>query len=147
MIPSFRPGIISSNRIRAAATADNTPNAVDWTIPTSTTATTNTSIGQQITGIDSSITLQLNLSGTGVATVSYGTNSTNSTPSTWTQIGSGAPFTGDTSTFSISNNQWVFFQFTRHVTCQNVTVTIKNVSNSNTTLDTFSFLFGLKAGC
>jgi len=122
---------------------DNTPNAVDWT-NISTGLGTIASIGQQITGIDSSIIIKLNATANGIATISYGTNTTNTTPSAWTQIGSGAPFSGDTSTFSVSNNQWLFFQFTRHAFNNLTTVTIINTTDNNTTLDTLTVNFTTK---
>jgi hypothetical protein len=58
MIPSFKPGIMSSNQIRAAGGGvDVTPNAVDWNdVVSSVSATTNT---VTITGINTAINLSV----------------------------------------------------------------------------------------
>lgn len=122
--------------------ADVTPDAVDWPDDIPYNLFTWTSIGQQIKNITSTINIRLNIpSNSGIATVSYGTNTTNSTPSTFTQIASGTPFSGDTSTFSVSNNDWLFFRFTRNRACRGGTITVTNTSDSNVTLDTFYFFW------
>jgi len=141
-------GLRGSAAYKISTGGDVTPDAVNWTDTTSTTGTA-TTIGQLITGISSSITLKLNISGNGVYTVLYGTNSTNSVPATFTTIGSGAPFTGDTSTFSVPNDTWLFFRFTRGSAglCILTTTTVVNTSDSNTTLDTFTIKIGSKTPC
>ena len=65
MIPSFKPGILSSNIIRAAGGggggSDVTPNAVNWIESTSNSLVA-TSNQQTITGINTTITLRIELS-------------------------------------------------------------------------------------
>jgi hypothetical protein len=58
MIPSFKPGILSSNRIRAVASADVTPSAIDWTDNSDSLTEIATGNGAQtISGINTSINL------------------------------------------------------------------------------------------
>lgn len=119
---------------------DVTPNAVNWSDYTTPTVTNITTNGQQITGISGTITLKLNVNTSNLTNISYGINSTNSTPSSFISIGSGYPFgPGDTSTFTVSNNDWLFFnyQFDYNYLCVLTTVSVINVSDGNTVLDTF----------
>jgi len=141
-------GLRGSAAYKISTGGDVTPDAVNWTDVSSTSGTA-TTIGQLITGISSSITLRLNVSGNGADTIQYGTNSTNSTPATFTTIGSGTPFTGNTSTFNISNNTWLFFRLLRGTQslCILTTVTVTNTSDSNATLDTFTVKMGSKIPC
>jgi hypothetical protein len=128
---------------------DNTPAAVDWTntsgvrpVKSSITVTT---IGQQITSISSSIDLTVtNSTSLRIGDLTYGVNSTNTTPSTFTSILSGSPITGTnsvSSTFSVSNNQWLFFRFIvgSSVGGYGAGTTTLTVTNSTelTTLDTW----------
>jgi hypothetical protein len=128
---------------------DNTPAAVDWTntsgvrpVKSSITVTT---IGQQITSISSSIDLTVtNSTSLRIGSLAYGVNSTNTTPSTFTGILSGSPITGTNSvstTFSVSNNQWLFFRFIvgSSVGGYGAGTTTLTVTNSTelTTLDTW----------
>lgn len=63
MIPSFKPGILSSNKIRASAgPADVTPNAVDWSDDTTVFWTSGTIVGtfdgaKTISGINTAINI------------------------------------------------------------------------------------------
>lgn len=119
---------------------DVTPNAVDWADKTQTTVTPNTTNGQQITGISGTITLKLNVDTNNLYGVEYGTNSTDSEPSSWTSITPTDPFgPGDTNTFTVSNNDWLFFRYTHQTStlCVLSTVSVINVSDGNTVLDTF----------
>lgn len=119
--------------------ASFTPNAVNWTDINTTTPAQNPTIGQQITGITSTITLKVNTVDSNLYGWHYGIESTNSTPSSWTYI----PFVngqdGDTVTFTVANNNWLFFMvtITYGVTCVYRTASIINVSDNNTVLDTF----------
>jgi hypothetical protein len=140
MIVPMTCGAIASYPQPVVAT-DFTPNAVNWTnIRINSNESNKISIGQQITGISSTINLFLNVANSQVSLVEYGINSTNTTPSTFTTIGSGSPFTGDTSEFSISNNDWVFFRFTKVAgsPTNTATITVKNASDGNGVLDTFT---------
>jgi hypothetical protein len=119
---------------------DVTPNAVNWSDNITTTVTNITTNGQQITGISGTITLKLNVNTSNLTNISYGINSTNSTPGSFISITSGYPFgPGDTSTFTVSNNDWLFFnyQFDYDYLCVLTTVSVINVSDGNTVLDTF----------
>jgi hypothetical protein len=119
---------------------DVTPNAVNWSDNITPTVTNIITNGQQITGISGTITLKLNVNTSNLTNISYGINSTNSTPSSFTSITSGYPFgPGDTSTFTVSNNDWLFFgcQFDYFYFCVLTTVSVINVSDGNTVLDTF----------
>lgn len=122
--------------------ADPVPDAVNWT-NVGQLSVPITTIGQQITGINGTITLKLNVSGgNSVSTASYGINSTNTTPGTFTDLNvQASPFLGDTDTFTVSNNDWLFFQFQRYTICSETTISVINVSDSNTVLDTFTIIF------
>ena len=127
--------------------ADVTPNAVNWSDDITTTVPNTTTNGQQITGISGTITLKLNVNTSNLTNISYGINSTNSTPSSFISIGSGYPFgPGDTSTFTVSNNDWLFFnyQFDYDYLCVLTTVSVINVSDGNTVLDTFQTRLNLR---
>lgn len=119
--------------------SDVTPNTVNWTDKTQTTITQNQTNGQQITGITNTITLKLNVDTNNLYAISYGINSTDSLPSSWTQISNADPFSGDTDTFTVSNNDWLFFQYTHQTSplCILSTVSVINVSDGNAVLDTF----------
>jgi hypothetical protein len=118
---------------------DVTPNAVNWTDKTQTTTPQNQTNGQQITGIGSTITLKLNVDTNNLYAIDYGINSTDSLPSSWTRISNTDPFSGDTDTFTVSNNDWLFFQYTHQTSplCVLSTVSVINVSDGNAVLDTF----------
>ena len=123
---------------------DVTPNAVNWSDDITTTVPSITTNGQQITGISGTITLKLNVNTSNLTQISYGINSTNSYPSSFTIITSGYPFgPGDTSTFTVSNNDWLFFDcyFDIDYLCVLTTVSVINVSDGNTVLDTFQTRF------
>jgi hypothetical protein len=117
-----------------------TPNAVNWSDNITTTVPDAITDGQQITGISGTITLKLNVNTSNLTNIYYGINSTNSTPSSFISIASGYPFgPGDTSSFTVSNNDWLFFayDFDYEYFCVLTTVSVINVSDGNTVLDTF----------
>lgn len=118
---------------------DVTPNAVDWSDFTTSSPAQNDTIGQQITGIASTITLKVNSVDGKLSGWHYGINSTNSTPSSWTYIPFASGGSGDTVTFTVANNDWLFFRLDvdYSVTCVYYTASIINVSDNNTVLDTF----------
>ena len=143
MIPSFKPGIMSSNRIRAAGGGvDVTPNAVDWANVGSLTTTIATTSMQQITGISQSITLRISWTTSGgTVTLGYSLNSTN----TYSQT---ASLTSSPTDITVSNNQWLGFRSSYVSGAGNVltTFTITNVSDNNTTLDTVVLTVGSGSG-
>ena len=142
MIPSFKPGIMSSNRIRAAVAADVTPNAVDWANVGSLTTTLATTSMQQITGISQSITLRISWTTSGgTVTLGYSLNSTN----TYSQT---ASLTSSPTDITVSNNQWLGFQssYVSGAGTVPTTFTITNVSDNNTTLDTVVVTVGSGGG-
>lgn len=116
-----------------------TPNPIDYPDSLQDTRTQRTTIGQQITGISSTITLKVNSADGYLYSWEYGINSTNSTPSSWTSIGITAGVGGDTSSFTVSNNDWLFFRY--YILTQDLctlrTATVINVSDSNAVLDTW----------
>lgn len=135
-------GLLSATGLGSMAVVtpvDVTPNAVDWADKTQTTVTWNTTNGQQITGISGTITLKLNVDTNNLYGVEYGTNSTDSEPSSWTYIPFSSGDSGDTATFTVSNNDWLFFRYTHQTStlCVLSTVSVINVSDGNTVLDTF----------
>jgi hypothetical protein len=126
---------------------DVTPNAVNWSDNITTTSAIVDTNGQQITGISGTITLKLNVDTNNLNALYYGINSTNSTPSSWTSITPTYPFGGgDTSTFTVSNNDWLFFQysFDYYNFCVLTTVSVINVSDANAVLDTFQVRLNLR---
>jgi archaellum component FlaF (FlaF/FlaG flagellin family) len=123
--------------------SDNTPNAVNWP---------NTSVTfskfqyqyfyqvQQISGITTSITLQIELSDVAFVELYYKVQSTSTVPA----LGS-PPLSNSylnilhNGTITISNNQHlVFVPIRSAVGTPTTTVTVKNTSDSNATLDTFT---------
>ena len=124
MIPSFKPGILSSNRIRAAGGgADVTPNAVNWNdVVSAVSATTNT---VTITGINTAINLSISGYSFGGFKVYINNNE----------------FTidDDPYTVSVSNNDEVYFVFSTSTGEETtISITVTNASDGNTVLDTFT---------
>ena len=139
MIPSFKPGIMSSNRIRAAGGgADVTPNAVNWINTGDGSITQATTSMLQITGISQSITIRISWTSTGSGgTFEYSLQSTN-VFGTATATLSSSP-----TDITVSPNQYLGFRLTAALLgTQTRSVTITNVSDSNTTLDTFVLTVG-----
>lgn len=138
------PSQHASRVARAAAGGgggDNTPNAVNWSNVSQTGAgKTNTYVysAQQITGIDTSITLQVVFSNTGFSALRYKIQSTSTVPAS-----NSAPLTNSyssashNSTITVSNNEYLVFA-SQGSSGQSTTVTVNNTSDSNATLDTFT---------
>jgi len=131
MIPSFKPGIVSSNQIRAASGPDVTPNAVNWTDAEGycLSVTSNT---QTISGINTTIDLIVTWthSGSGTALISqYSKNG-----------GAFTTFTSGT-TINMANNDTLQFNMAKPAATfyglESRTFTVKNSSDGNVTLDTF----------
>jgi len=139
-------GLLSATGLGSMAVVtpvDVTPNAVDWpSSPPNYSTPTVVTIGQQITGIANSITLKLNFDNPVMYYISYGTNTSNTEPSSWTTLHSGGNFSGDTTTFTVSNNDWLFFYMFMDYNlpyCSPVTISVINVSDGNAVLDTFTY--------
>ena len=120
--------------------ADNTPAAVNWSNCGEVSVkkrTTYVYSAQQITGISTSITLQVEFSNTGFTYLSYKIQSTSTVP------GSNDPpplggysNAAHNATITVSNNEYLVFCASGSV--GSTTVTVKNTSDSNATLDTFT---------
>lgn len=159
MIPSFKPGIMSSNRIRAAGGgADVTPNALSLS---------NFNAGQnraycgegltpfyinpigpgspiQISGISTTITLRVGVTESTDIAQEFQICTSNTT--SWnaaTQISQGnTSYTQKTSDITIDNNQYLLM---RWLVCasgpsniSSVTINIKNMSDGQVSLGTFT---------
>jgi hypothetical protein len=123
--------------------ADNTPNAVTWNdtfILFSKKAYGYAYSSSQISGISSSITLKVEFSDTAFPYFYYKVDNSVSPPAL------PSPPTSNSfinilhnGTFSVANNEYVRFCPIRSTTgTVSTTVTIKNVSDGNATLDTFT---------
>ena len=156
MIPSFKPGIMSSNRIRAAAGADVTPNAVNW--GNMTYISVNDAVEfreQQITGINQQITIRIKTTSSSADFIYYRVANTASSlgDGNVTDIGTfyyyadglADGFYFDTPqcvnttgfTLNVSNNQYVGFGVAYGRTTP-ITIQIVNTSDGNAVLDTFT---------
>ena len=126
MIPSFKPGIMSSNQIRAAGGGvDVTPNAVDWNdVVSAVSATTNT---VTITGINTAINLSISYTGYSVGAFDVYKNGTEFSLTE-----------NNPETLSVSNNDQVYFFYPGPGEESTVSVTVTNASDGNTVLDTFT---------
>lgn len=132
--------IVCTPESQIVAPADVTPNAVNWPNPADGGAGTTTTIGQQITGINTTITLQIDWTGTNAVAALQGLYIAVNTSNTYggtiytVQNSIGASTTG-TYSFTVNPNEWVFFRVT---TSDSITrnLTIKNTSDGGVTLDT-----------
>ena len=137
------PSQHASRVARAAAGGgggDNTPAAVNWSNVSQVGAgKINTYVysAQQITGIDTSITLQVVFSNTAFSALRYKIQSTSTVPAS-----NSAPLSNSYSsashngTITVSNNEYLVFA--SQGTSGSTTVTVNNTSDSNATLDTFT---------
>jgi hypothetical protein len=138
MIPSFKPGILSSNIIRAAGGgggSDVTPNAVDWFEASSTGCETSTNT-QTISGISTSINLSVSWifqGGDQSGIFSYSKNG-----------GANVTISSNPTTISVSNSDTLNFTLASSVfglSNDGRTITVTNTSDNNTVLDTFDISF------
>ena len=130
-----------------AGGGDVTPNAVNWADVYSDKDSGLYGYSErQITGINQTITLQVDQSGASGAILYYFVSSnasaivTGDATSATSPIGFGmnsiaSIYPAYTGTFTVTNNQYVTFGVM--IGCGNGTVTVKNQSDSNATLDTF----------
>ena len=127
----------------AAAGGDVTPNAVNWS-----DVSYNNDFGeyvyanQQITGISTTITLQVQIANGSAATLYYYVSNFADDPhpdggSILSPTYYGMNSIANNGTFTVSNNQYVTFGVETGCT-QTPVVTVKNQSDSNATLDTFA---------
>lgn len=121
--------------------ADVTPCSVNWTTTTYSGVNDEANIvSQQITCINTTITLQIQPGSGTIPTLYYKITSTQQTGNvsgtpdgTWTAV------TSNTN-ISVSNNQWLsFVSYTNPSNNGSRTATVVNVTDSNTTLDTFTY--------
>jgi hypothetical protein len=111
-----------------AVAADVTPNAVNWGDCVDTVNGIGTNSNQTISGITSSINLYWVRSGDANITVSYSKNN-----GSYTTI-------AQNTNFSVSNNDTIKWQVqTFSGTAQSGTITVRNASDSNASLDTFNY--------
>ncbi len=111
---------------------DVTPNALNWNNISTFEVPSHFSYPQTpetISGINTSITLEITYTPSGL-TLQYDKNSLNS----WTTISSGG-------TLTVTNGDTLTFQMESGTALTVFTVTVKNVSNGNTTLDTFTIQY------
>ena len=123
--------------------SDNTPNAVNWPNTQVTFSKSQYQYYyqvQQISGITTSITLQIELSDVAFVELYYKVQSTSTVPAlTSPPLSNSYLNILHNGTITISNNQFlVFVPIRSAVGTPTTTVTVKNTSDSNATLDTFT---------
>lgn len=136
---------------------DVTPNAVNWTDidyedSASCPGGCYTNSQQQITGISNSIILSVNWTANSGGNIYLYYKVVNTLPQYWAIEEPYLPATGYTqttasgATFSVANNQYVIFSYNEYEGSSPV-VTVRNTSDSNAILDTFTCTFTLGGGC
>ena len=147
IIPNYRPAILVIPKKVTTSAGDVTPNSINWSdIGYNDGSLLYSYSEKQITGINQTITLRVEyneafgdqlyyyVSNTaGIVTGTPGDSSTVSDPASLGMI-----FIGNLGTFTVSNNQYVTFGcYPSGI----ITVTVKNQSDSNATLDTFNLTY------
>jgi len=126
---------------KASGGGDNTPNAVNWSNVSQTGILKNNSYvysAQQITGVSTSIILQVVFSNTAFDALRYKIQSTSTVPAS-----NSSPLNNSylqifhNGTITVSNNEYLVF-VTSGGSGTSTTVTVNNTSDSNATLDTFT---------
>ncbi len=137
-------GLAKSICVNAKKTAaDNTPAAVNWTDITTSSGFKPVGFryaysAQQITGVDTSITLRTVFTTTSYARLYYKVQSTNTVPAnTSAPTSNGYTNILHNGTITVSNNEYVVFSTTGGENTNSV-ITVNNTSNNNQTLDTFT---------
>lgn len=152
-LPYTRAASVGSfRRPVAAAAADVTPNTIGWSDINRGSVYASCydfpdiydTTSQQITGISTPITLNINVydPNDGVDSFTVSVSNTSSYGSTTANLGTIPTSTNVSANVSISNNQYLIFRITHDTCCINdtfLTITIKNVSDGNTTLATFYY--------
>ena len=136
IIPSQHASRVA--RAAAGGGSDVTPAAVNWAnCGLIVNNTTYVYSAQQITGIDTTITLQISTSSSFNRLV-YKVQSTSTVPASSSPPSSnGYTQISDTGTLTVSNNQWLVFCCRTNATVT-TTVTVRNTSDGNAVLDTFT---------
>ena len=126
---------------KKTAAADNTPAAVNWVDGIqviSMSANQRKYSAQQITGISTSITLKTEFSNTALTSLWYKVQSTSTVPAnTSAPSSNGYTNISHNGTLTVSNDQWVVFAVDYGYTGTS-TITVKNNSDGDVTLDTFT---------
>jgi len=132
-----RPFIIHPSS-PAASGNDVIPNAVNWAdLVYDNDANTCAVESKQITGISSSINIEIQPGAGSFPVLYYQISSSQVTGTTTGSPSSPWVSVASNTTISINNNQWL--SFVCNNTGSNRTATIVNTSNGNTTLDTFNY--------
>lgn len=133
---------------KKGSAADVTPNAVDWAALSFDNESGLYGYSEkQITGINQTITLQVQLNNTYGFTLYYFVSSSASAKVTGDATSATSPSgfsmnsIANNGTFTVTNNQYVTFGATISCFINSPVATIKNQSDSNATLDTFAFSF------
>jgi hypothetical protein len=138
IIPSQHASRVA--RAAAGGGGDVTPNAVNWSNCGEVAAkklVNYTYSAQQITGISTSITLQVVFSNTAFTYLQYKIQSTSTVPSLSTApAAAGYTAASHNATITVSNNEYLVF--CAGGSAGTTTVTVNNTSDSNATLDTFT---------
>jgi hypothetical protein len=142
IIPSQHASRVA--RAAGGGGGDNTPNAVNWADVT--TSAGSKPVGyryaysaQQITGVDTSITLRTVFTTTSYVGLYYKVQSTSTVPaSTSAPTSNGYTNILHNGTITVSNNEYVVFSTVGAGSNTNSVITVNNTSDSNATLDTFT---------
>ena len=138
MLQGLTKSICINAKKTSVGGADNTPAAVNWTTVRGYGLKPQLFVysAQQITGISTSITLQVVFSNVAYVSLRYKIQSTSTTPSPGSSPGSNNyTMAMHNATITVSNNQYLVFA---HQGGGTTTVTVNNTSDSNATLDTFT---------
>ena len=136
IIPSQHASRVA--RAAAGGGSDVTPAAVNWAnVGLIVNQSTYVYSAQQITGIDTPITLQISTSSAFNRLV-YKVQSTSTVPASYSAPSlEGYTNISDTGTLTVSNNEWLVF-CVRTNSNATTTVTVTNTSDGNAVLDTFT---------
>ena len=151
IIPSSSMGVFASSKpkiVVAGGGGDVTPNAVNWAnVDYDSTLGIWTYTERQITGINTSITLKVQYTALNGSSVYYYVSNTSGDIVSGDGTSAIVPgFYGtaisNNGTFTVSSNQYVTFACDMAGGCGDLfTITVKNQSDGDTTLDTFNTLW------
>jgi hypothetical protein len=135
--------------VAAGGGGDVTPNAVNWAdLSYDNDSGLYGYSEKQITGINETITLKVELNNSFGFTIYYfvsssaGAKVSGDATSATSPSGFGMNSIANNGTFTVTNNQYVTFGATISCFISNPVVTVKNQSDSNATLDTFLLTYG-----
>ena len=133
---------------KKTSAVDNTPAAVNWAeVYYDNEMVVWGYSEKQITGINQTITLQVQLNNTNGFTLYYFVSSSASAKVTGDATSATSPSgfsmnsIANNGTFTVTNNQYVTFGATISCFIQSPVVTVKNQSNGDATLDTFALYY------